>query len=132
MGVLPPLYCVIVAGQLSSILLQWLVQFMSVLDVKETEGKTNRRIFKCVSLNSPEAYVVLHTQVNFKGYKEINSAITINLILLRKKKICNYSKCHFADETLLSDLIIKIFFLDFGFSQNDAVNLIYLIDTENR
>ena len=59
---------------------------MNVLDMKETEEKTNRWIFKCLSPNSPEAYVVLNIQINFKGCEEINSAITINLMLLQKKK----------------------------------------------
>lgn len=62
-------------------------QFMNILDVKEAEWKTKRWIFKCLSPNSPEAYVVLHTQVNFKGKEEINSAIAINLILLQKKYV---------------------------------------------
>lgn len=41
--------------------------------------------FQVSSPNSPEASVVLHTQVNFKGKEEINSAVAIHLILLQKK-----------------------------------------------
>lgn len=64
---------------------------------------------------------MLDIQISFRGCEEINSAITINATT-EEQKLCNYSRCHYEDETLLPDL--KMFLLGFGFFQNDAINLI--------